>query len=165
MSGQFRAAETVPAPSGLSDSSRTCRPDGSWGRLTRPETPVVALHAALALAAAGGGPRLETLQRQCEQSSDPVVRDVVTAVCEALIVMCLEQWSVAAHLLEEVLPTLVEVGGSAAQREVVEEMLLLCLVRAGDHAGASAMLSGRFHRRPSPLDRRRLDTVRAPAST
>ena len=44
-----------------------------------------------------------------------------------------------------------------APREVVEEALLLALVRAGRATEAGALLEGRLHRRPSPLDRSRFD--------
>ena len=60
------------------------------------------------------------------------------------------------------LPTLLRVGGSAAQREVVEETLLFCLVSDGRAAEAAALLDARLDRRPSPLDRRRLGSVTAP---
>ena len=47
------------------------------------------------------------------------------------------------------------VGGSAAQREIVEETLLFCLVSDGQAERALALLDGRLDRRTSPLDRRR----------
>jgi hypothetical protein len=47
------------------------------------------------------------------------------------------------------------VGGSAAQREIVEETLLFCLVSDGQAERALKLLDGRLDRRTSPLDRRR----------
>jgi hypothetical protein len=46
-------------------------------------------------------------------------------------------------------------GGPAAQREVVEETLVLALARGGRHAQAAALVDARLDRRPSPLDARR----------
>ncbi|WP_127479139.1 FAD/NAD(P)-binding protein [Nocardioides pantholopis] len=129
------------------------------GLLTRPETPFVALHAAIALAAAGDLPRLAGLARHCRSSSDAVVRGTVAAVCDALAAAVEGRWAEAAALLTDLLPALVRVGGSAAQREVIEETLLLCRVNAGDAPGALALLDQRLDRRPSPLDRRRLTSL------
>lgn len=91
-------------------------------RIDRPQTPFVALHGAVALAAAGAAERLRALARHC-------------------------------------LPQLPLVGGSAAQRELMEETLLLCLVNARDVGAAQGLLEKRLARRSSPLDRRRLRTI------
>ncbi|WP_166137252.1 FAD/NAD(P)-binding protein [Nocardioides ochotonae] len=133
--------------------------------LTRPQTPFVALHAAIGLAAAGETARLDALARQCRRSSDAILRGTVATVCDALGAAAEAQWGRAAQLIEDVLPTLVRVGGSAAQREVVEETLLLCLVNDGRAADAARILNARLDRRPSPLDLRRqvsLQPVRHP---
>ena len=53
------------------------------------------------------------------------------------------------------MPTLPRVGGSAAQREIVEETLLFCLVSSGQAERALALLEQRLDRRTSPLDLRR----------
>jgi hypothetical protein len=81
------------------------------------------------------------------------------AVCDALIALGAGAWGEAADTLGEVIPTLAQVGGSQAQREIVEETLLLCLVRAGRADEASARLHERLDRRTSPLDARRLDVL------
>ncbi|QIK65904.1 lycopene cyclase [Nocardioides sp. HDW12B] len=127
--------------------------------VSRPQTPFVGLHAALGLAAAGGGEPLVRLRDHCAASEDPAVRSTVVAVCEALEAWGAGDWARAAETLEDVLPTLVAVGGSQAQREVVEETLLLALVRSGRAEHAVARLHERLDRRPSPLDTRRLDTL------
>jgi hypothetical protein len=62
-------------------------------------------------------------------------------------------------LFGDVLPGLPRVGGSAAQREIVEETLLYCLVSDGQAERALALLDGRLDRRTSPLDRRRRDAL------
>lgn len=62
----------------------------------------------------------------------------------------------AAEALAAVLPVLWPVGGSAAQREVVEDTLLFALIEAGDCERARALLNRRLDRRPSPRELARL---------
>ena len=47
----------------------------------------------------------------------------------------------------------VHVGGSGAQRELMDDMLVLALMRSGDASAAGALLDRRLHRRPSPRDK------------
>ena len=121
----------------------------------RPETPFVALHSALAVAASGDLARLAALRTYCEGSADLTVRTTVATVCDALLAAGERDWSQASRLLTDVLPGLPRVGGSAAQREIVEETLLFSLVNDGQAERALALLDGRLDRRTSPLDRRR----------
>jgi hypothetical protein len=58
----------------------------------RPGTPFVALHAALALAAAGDAARLRGLAQHCSSSADHNVRGVVVPVCRALVAVLDERW-------------------------------------------------------------------------
>jgi uncharacterized NAD(P)/FAD-binding protein YdhS len=127
--------------------------------LVRPQTPFVGLHAALALAAGRDTARLASLRHHCRQSEDAALRTVVTSVCDALLAVGERRWGVAASLLADVQPVIAQVGGSAAQREVVEETLLFCLVSDARAAEAAELLRDRLHRRSSPLDRRRLDSL------
>jgi len=60
----------------------------------------------------------------------------------------------AIALLEPVAPEVVRIGGSGAQREVIEDTLLVAYMRVGDTAKARALLDRRLHRRPSPRDAR-----------
>jgi hypothetical protein len=129
--------------------------------LVTPETPFVALHSAIALAGAGDARALRALRAHCAVAPDATLRTVVVTVCDALDAALDGRWAVAADLLTEVLPRLVRVGGSAAQREVIEDSLLFFLVNDGQLAAAAAVLDARLDRRPSPLDRRRLVAARA----
>lgn len=123
--------------------------------LLRPETPFVALHAAFALAAAGDAVRLTELREHCVRTPAQTGR-AITDLCDALLAYLGQDWSRAADLLLDVLPLLPRAGGSAAQREMVEETALNALVHAGRAAEAENLLHGRLHRRPSPLDQRRV---------
>jgi uncharacterized NAD(P)/FAD-binding protein YdhS len=128
----------------------------------RPATPFVGLHSALALAAAGDLPRLAALREHCLGTSELALRTTVASVCEALLAAGDQRWGDAARVLADVLPGLPRVGGSAAQREIVEETLLYCLVSDGQAERALALLDGRLDRRSSPLDQRRRNSLATP---
>jgi hypothetical protein len=48
----------------------------------------------------------------------------------------------------------VRIGGSGAQREMIEDMLLLALMHSGEVEKARTLLDRRLHRRPSLRDTR-----------
>ena len=110
-----------------------------WPLSTRPQTPFVALHAAIGLAAAGETARLDALARQCRAPPSRGPRGRRHRLRRARR-GARRSGPTRSPLLEDVLPTLVRVGGSAAQREVVEETLLLCLVNDGRAADAARRL-------------------------
>jgi uncharacterized NAD(P)/FAD-binding protein YdhS len=121
----------------------------------RPSTAFTALHSAVALTAAGDLPALRRLRTHAA-GADQVQREVVVPLCGALEAVLEEEWATAVRELGGLLPSLRRVGGSAAQREVIEETLLYTLVEAGQHDTARRLLEQRLDRRASPLDRRRL---------
>ena len=79
---------------------------------------------------------------------------VVPAVCRAALAFSGGDHAAAARLLEPVAPEVARIGGSGAQREIVEDMLLRALMRSGEAARAHALLDRRLHRRPSSRDAR-----------
>ncbi|HET9944147.1 MAG TPA: FAD/NAD(P)-binding protein, partial [Actinomycetes bacterium] len=177
------APPSVTGVRGLVDSASLlwrCQVTGSWSGpvpvddviahagddlVERPETPFTAMHSAVALTAAGDVARLAGLEKHASGASDPVLRDVVAPLCGGLLAVAESRWDDAARLLRSVLPPLVRVGGSAAQREVVEETLLHALMAAGRLDEARVMIDERLDRRPSPLDaRRRRELVGAGAA-
>jgi uncharacterized NAD(P)/FAD-binding protein YdhS len=118
----------------------------------RPATAFTALHAAVALTAAGDLAALRRL-RDHAAGADPVQREVVVPLCEAFAALVEERFHEAARGLDALLPVLGRVGGSAAQREVVEETLLYALV-AGRCEAARRLLDTRLDRGHAPRDRR-----------
>jgi uncharacterized NAD(P)/FAD-binding protein YdhS len=123
--------------------------------LSRPQTPFTALYAAIALAANDDPAGLEALRQHCRNSPEASMRNQVAAVCEALIAVCRQRWATAWPMLENLLPGLVHIAGSAAQREVFEESLLFSLIKDGQNGRAKDILDARLSRRDSPLDQRR----------
>ncbi|MFJ6837788.1 FAD/NAD(P)-binding protein [Streptomyces sp. NPDC091209] len=121
----------------------------------RPATAFTALHAAVALTAAGDLAALRRL-RDHAAGADPVQREVVVPLCEAFAALVEERFHEAARGLDALLPVLGRVGGSAAQREVVEETLLYALVAAGRCDAARRLLDTRLDRGHAPRDRRLL---------
>ena len=121
----------------------------------RPATPFTAMHSAVALAAAGDAARLHGLRRHAATAADAVMREVVAPLCDGLTAVVDARWDDAVRTLRPLLPRLTPVGGSLAQREIVEDTYLFALVGAGRCEQAVALLDARLDRRPSPLDRRR----------
>ncbi|RED07122.1 tetratricopeptide repeat protein [Ectopseudomonas oleovorans] len=77
---------------------------------------------------------------------------VVPLLCRALLAFAEEDYPGCARLLEPLRGDVARIGGSGAQREVIEDTLLVALMRAGEHAKALALLDGRLHRRSSRRD-------------
>lgn len=58
----------------------------------------------------------------------------------------------AVRILEPLMPELVRIGGSHAQRELWEDTFIVACLRAGHGDKAARMISERLHRRPSARD-------------
>jgi len=79
---------------------------------------------------------------------------VVPAICRALVAFADEDYASCAQTLAPVLDQVVRIGGSHAQRELVEDTFIVALMRSGELPRARAMLDARLHRRPSLRDGR-----------
>lgn len=86
---------------------------------------------------------------------------VVPVICQAALAFAEEDYAACAHLLEPVADEVVRIGGSGAQRDMFEDMLLLALMQSGAHMKARELLDRRLHRRPSPRDMRWWDRLGA----
>jgi hypothetical protein len=107
----------------------------------------MAMHAAVVLCAADDADGLATLARSCAGREDRTHVDVVAPLTRALLRLVRGDASGCADALAELEPRLWRVGGSDAQREVVEETRLCALVRAGRCAEALALVDRRLDRR------------------
>ncbi|GAA1937980.1 FAD/NAD(P)-binding protein [Nocardioides hwasunensis] len=127
--------------------------------LSTPPTAFAAMHGAVLLAADGDASALSVLAEESSRSQDVVFRDVVAPLCRGLVSVVEERWNAAAATLTTVVATMAPLGGSKAQREVVEDTLVHALAMAGRTTEAATLLDARLSRRSSALDARRLATV------
>jgi uncharacterized NAD(P)/FAD-binding protein YdhS len=139
--------ETLDGPTILASA-----PDG-W--LISPPTPFAALHVALSLAVAADPVGLAALRTTSLAHTDPVFRQVVAPLCRALQAVVEGKYAVAATQLDALLPRADALGGSAAQRDVLEDTFIYALAASGQADRAAAVLDRRLGRRSSPLDARR----------
>lgn len=86
---------------------------------------------------------------------------VVPAIGRAAMAFIDGDYRASAALLEPVAADAARLGGSNAQREIVEDTLLVALMRGGESEKARALLERRLHRRPSPRDTRWLAALAA----
>jgi len=124
--------------------------------LTRPATGFAALHAAVALTTAGDVAGLARLRSYAEAAPAQVFPEVVAPLAGGLQAFAEQRYDAAANQLAALGPRLTRLGGSAAQREVVEDTLLDALLGAGRLPEARALLVRRLDRRPSRRDLCRL---------
>lgn len=120
--------------------------------LERPATPFLAMHAGVVLLALGDGRGLARLARWAGRHDHPVQRDVVAPLTGALLALHRGRCSEAADTLAALWCQAPRLGGSDAQREVLEEARISALVRAGRWDDARRVLDARLDRRRSPRD-------------
>ena len=115
----------------------------------------VDIHMALIAAANGDRARLdarvEGLNAKIAKGAFPA-GGVVPTVCQALYAFADGDHRSCVNLLEPVAHDVVRMGGSHAQREVIEDTLLLALLNSGETGKGRALLDRRLHRRPSVRD-------------
>ncbi|WP_432994059.1 FAD/NAD(P)-binding protein [Dactylosporangium sp. CA-233914] len=105
--------------------------------LREPRTAFIGLHAALALAAAGDLARLEALRRYATGRTEPTF-DLVAVLVRALSAYVAGDYALTVELISRRTGEWVRLGGSDAQREVIDDTLLSALHRAGRYASTSA---------------------------
>ncbi|RSM44900.1 adenylyl-sulfate kinase [Amycolatopsis balhimycina DSM 5908] len=133
--------------------------------LTRPPTPFAAMHAAIALAAAKDTERLQALHTFAARHGSEVFERVVAPLCAGLAAVVEQRWDDAVAQLGSARPLAARLGGSAAQREIIEDTFVRALAAAGRNRDAAAVLTARLDRRPpSPLDRTRLAGLGVPVA-
>jgi hypothetical protein len=119
--------------------------------------PFADVHMALLSAATGDEAALDERLRTIEQrlsGGKLAAGPVVPHVCRAARAFAAGDARGCVALLEPVLGDVVRIGGSHAQREIVEDTFIVALIRAGELPRARELLDRRLHRRPSPRDER-----------
>jgi hypothetical protein len=122
--------------------------------LERPATPFLAMHSAVTLLAIGDRDGLRALGRWAARHPHPTQRDVVAPLARALLMLHDDRCSEAADALARQWRDITRLGGSDAQRELVEEVRICALLRAGRFDDARTVLDERIDRRRSPRDQR-----------
>jgi hypothetical protein len=109
-------------------------------------------NACFALAAAEDVDGLGTLCARLELDDRPAFADLVVPIISGLIAAVEGRNGDSATILVGVLDDLTRVGGSNAQREVVEDTLVFALVEDGRINEARLILESRLQRRPHAID-------------
>jgi hypothetical protein len=144
-------------------------PDGLWSEadasaqraFPRSSIAFADVHMALFAAAtrnqAALEKRLAVIEKRLAEGKLPA-GPVVPALFRALGAFAEGDYRGCVAQLSPVLDEVVRIGGSHAQRTLVEDTFIVALMKSGELARARAMLDERLHRRPSPRDTRWLAT-------
>ena len=112
----------------------------------------VDVHRALAAAAAGDtaalGPIIAELEERAASGRAPT-GDVVPRLAKGLAAYGKGDWAGAVAILEPALAGTVRIGGSRAQRDVIENTLLAAYIKAGRAEKARALVAAHADRHPS----------------
>ncbi|MBU2697252.1 pyridine nucleotide-disulfide oxidoreductase [Pimelobacter sp. 30-1] len=130
--------------------------------LEQPATAFLALHAAVVLLATDDRTGLRRLAEWSAGHTSPTHREVVAPLARALDLLAAGSSSLAADRLAALSPQVWRLGGSDAQREIVEEARIAALLRAGRYDDAREVLDARLDRRPAMRDLRWKETATAP---
>ncbi len=122
---------------------------------TKAGLPFADVHMAMLDAATGDAAALERRAAALTamvEAGTLAAGPVVPAICRAALAFAEEDYEGCVRLLEPLAHEVVRIGGSGAQREIVQDTLLVALMRGGEAEKARALLDARLHRRPSPRD-------------
>ncbi|WP_022727695.1 tetratricopeptide repeat protein [Fodinicurvata sediminis] len=145
-------------------------PDGLWEEAAaysedyfqKPGLAFIDVHMAILAAATGDSSALERrveALKHLDESGALGAGPVAPALCQAVQAFAEEQYRNCIGILEPVADEVVRIGGSGAQREMVEDMRLLAFMQGGEAIKARDLLDRRLHRRPSPRDLRWREAV------
>ena len=132
------------------------RPVAAYGREAYPRAGLTFadVHCALAYAAAGEGDALAALTRElrdAETGGRLPAGPVAPALAAGWEAFARGDWDAAVAILQPTLVEHVRIGGSRAQRDVVEHTLLAAYLRAGRAPDARRVLDGRGRRATVPV--------------
>ena len=132
--------------------------------LDNPPTPFMALHSAVTLCALGETDRLASLASWSRRQADPTYDQVVSPLCAALAALAAGDPSTAADRLRDLLANVWRLGGSDAQREIVEDTLIAALLAAGRYDEARPVIDRRLDRRECKRDQAFLSAATSPST-
>ena len=140
-------------------------PSGLWedvekyaeARFPKPGVAFVEAHMSLLAAALGNdaavAARIEANTRRITDGT-LAAGHIVPLIGRAAIAFANADYAECARLLDPAMKDVARIGGSGAQRQIIEDMLLLALMRSGESRKARDLLDLRLHRRPSQRDTR-----------
>lgn len=138
-------------PAGLWETAKSY----AASKFAKPGFAFIDAHLGLLAAATGdtaaAAERIETLTKLIEEGA-MAAGPVVPNICRAALAFVGEDYAGCVRILEPMTGEVARIGGSGAQREVMEDTLLVALMRSGEAAKARTLLDERLHRRPSPRD-------------
>ncbi|WP_454618295.1 tetratricopeptide repeat protein [Bradyrhizobium cenepequi] len=146
-------AAGYPVPSGLWEDVERY----AVSRFPKPGLAFVEVHMGLLAAATGkDAAATDRIEANTRRIADGVLPagPVVPSICRAAIAFVKSDYAECVRILHPAAADVPRIGGSGAQREVIEDMLLLALMRSGESAKARDLLDRRLHRRPSQRDAR-----------
>lgn len=115
------------------------------------------VHVALAAAATGNHAALDRrvaeLEKRLADGKLPP-GPVMTAICTGVRAFAGGDYAGCVRVLEPAAAEVVRIGGSRAQRDMIEDTLIVACMQGGEPAKARALLDRRLHRRPSLRDQR-----------
>lgn len=120
----------------------------SAARFAQPGLPFADVHAAMAEAVAGQQGRLEARIATLEAllaAGRLAAGPVVPALCRGIAAYARGEWDAAADHLLAALPETVRIGGSGAQRDMLEETAIAALIKAGREEEAKRLARRRAH--------------------
>jgi hypothetical protein len=140
-------------------------PDHAWRdlaeyaerRFPRAGNAFVDVHMAMLAAMTGNWTALEarTADLEARRASGRLPAGfVVPGICRAARAFAEQDFPACVRILQPVAAEVVRIGGSHAQREMIEDTLLIALMKSGETAKARDLLDHRLHRRPSLRDAR-----------
>jgi len=112
------------------------------------------IHYALVAAATGSGVLATRLTQMETRDADGKLAPGSSAIglCRGAQAFAEGDNENAIRILEPLMPAVVRIGGSHAQRELWEDTLIVAYLRAGHRDKAMRMISDRLRRRPSARD-------------
>lgn len=121
--------------------------------LDTPPTPFMAMHAAITMCAVGDADRLDRLDRWATRQPDPTFAEVVSPLADALHLLTAGDPGGCADRLQTLLCSVWRMGGSEAQREVIEDTMIAALLAAGRFDEARPVIDRRLDRRECQRDK------------
>ena len=123
----------------------------------RAGVPFADVHMAVFEAATGDGEkltmRIADLEKRLAQGK-LAPGTVVPTICRAMRAFADGDYAACVGALRPAADEVVRIGGSHAQRELIEDTLLVALMKCGESGEALRLLDARLHRRPSRRDAR-----------